>query len=264
MSFPTDSVSLSLGQRTLEIEYRWAGSHHAANTLVLLHEGLGSVAMWKGFEDQLAAACNARVLVYSRPGYGRSTPRPPSEVWSPDFMHVQARAVLPALLDALGVAQPVDLVGHSDGASIALIAAAHQPDRYGRLVVIAPHTHVEDICISAIEASRVAYAQGTLKSALARYHRDPDSAYFGWSEAWLAPAFRDWDLRDLVAQLDHPILAIQGEGDAYGTMEQVLGIARLAPQARVLQLANCGHSPHRDQPTQVLAAITDFLGGSAP
>ena len=259
MNGDTHLIPIQVRSHTLDIEYRWVGAADATHTLVLLHEGLGSVAMWKGFDAQIASACDARVLVYSRPGYGRSTPRQSDEHWGVDFMHRQAREVLPTVLDALAVRDPIGLIGHSDGASIALIAAAHQPHRYARLALMAPHTFVEDICIAAIEASRSAYAHGGLKAALARYHDDPDSAYYGWSNAWLDPSFRQWNLLDLVAQLAQPILCIQGEGDEYGTMAQVRRIVSAAPHTQALPLAQCGHSPHRDQPDQVLSAMAGFF-----
>ena len=263
MTASSHHVAVRVGEQICDIEYRWAGPDHATKTLVLLHEGLGSVAMWKGFEAHIASACGARVLVYSRPGYGRSTPRQPNEQWGTDFMHRQAREVLPAVLDGLGIWDPVGLIGHSDGASIALIAAAHLPDRYHRVAAMAPHTFVEDICIAAIQASRSKYTTGGLKQALSPYHDDPDSAYFGWSTAWLDPEFRSWNMLDLVAQLQQPILCIQGEDDEYGTMAQVLSIARAAPQTETLKLAKCGHAPHRDQPQQVLTALAHFFRDSA-
>ena len=255
----TSTVHLHADGRDWDIEYQWAGDPQATRSLVLLHEGLGSVAMWKGFETSLAQATRARVLVYSRPGYGLSTPRAVDEVWGPDFMHRQALQLLPALLDALGVTTPVTLVGHSDGGSIALIAAAALPQRVCRVVTLAPHTHVEDICITAIEGLDHAYAHGGLRASLARYHANVDSAFHGWRNAWLNPAFRSWTLYDELEKIDCPMLAMQGLDDSYGSMEQIQGIQRRAPQTQLLEIAQCGHSPHRDQPQIVLDAIAAFM-----
>jgi pimeloyl-ACP methyl ester carboxylesterase len=258
----TSTITVHAKERDWTIEYAWAGDANATRTVVLLHEGLGSVAMWKGFETALAQATRARVLVYSRPGYGQSTPRAPDEAWGPDFMHRQALDVLPALLERLEITQPVTLVGHSDGGSIALIAAAAFPQRVSSVVTLAPHTHVEAICISAIEDLDRAYAQGGLRASLARYHADPDSAYHGWRNAWLNPAFRDWNLYDEVARIGCPMLAMQGLSDTYGSMEQIHGIQRRAPQTQLLEIPDCAHSPHRDQPHVVLSAIAAFMDRS--
>ena len=245
--------------RDWSIEYAWTGARDATRTMVLLHEGLGSTAMWKGFENALAQATASRVLVYSRPGYGQSTPRASDEHWEPDFMHRQALAVLPALLDVLEVQHPVTLVGHSDGGSIALIAAAAFRERIKGVVTLAPHTHVEDICITAIDGLDQAYTQGGLRASLARYHADPDSAFHGWRNAWLNPAFRAWTLHDEVQRIRCPMLAMQGLDDNYGTLAQIHGIQQRAPQTQLLELPQCGHSPHRDQPRAVLQAIAAFM-----
>jgi pimeloyl-ACP methyl ester carboxylesterase len=250
-------ASFTAAGRPLRIEYEWAGSAAgSAPLLVFLHEGLGSVAMWRDFPQRLCEAVGARGLVYSRPGYGRSTPRPADERWSPDFMHVQAREVLPALLQALGVAGRPWLFGHSDGGSIALLHAAAFPDAVQGLIVLAPHILVEDVSIASIGRARQAYRDTDLRQRLARYHDDPDSAFYGWNDVWLAAAFRDWSIEDEVGTIRCPLLAIQGLDDEYGTLEQVRGIARRVPQAQLLELPDCGHSPHRDQPAAVIAAVS--------
>jgi pimeloyl-ACP methyl ester carboxylesterase len=199
-----------------------------------------------------------RGLVYSRPGYGRSTPREADEHWAPDFMHRQAHEVLPALLSALGIdtatAKPW-LFGHSDGGSIALLHAARFPDRVAGAVLLAPHIVVEDLSSASITATREAYATTDLKARLARHHDDPDSAFFGWNRIWLDPAFRHWNIEAELAAIRCPLLAVQGIDDEYGTLEQIRGIARRVPQARLVELADCGHSPHRDQPDAVIAAV---------
>jgi pimeloyl-ACP methyl ester carboxylesterase len=205
-----------------------------------------------------------RGLVYSRPGYGRSTPRAADEHWSPDFMHVQAREVLPALLRTLGVQDPPWLFGHSDGGSIALLHAAAFPDAVQGVVVLAPHIFVEDVSIASIRQARDAWRDTDLRQRLARYHDDPDSAFHGWNDAWLDPAFRDWNIEDALGTIRCPLLAIQGLDDEYGTLEQVRGIARRVPQAQLLELPDCGHSPHRDQPEAVIAAVSRCMRAGTP
>lgn len=231
-----------------------------APLVVFLHEGLGSLSMWRDFPARLCAAVGACGLVYSRPGYGRSTPRPPDERWGPDFMHRQAHEVLPALLQALGVRQPPWLFGHSDGGSIALLHAARQP--VAGVVVLAPHILVEDLSVASIARARLAYTTADLRERLARHHDDPDSAFWGWNDAWLSPDFRDWSIGEELGGITAPLLAIQGLDDGYGTLEQIRGIARRVPQARLLELADCGHSPHRDQPGRVIEAVRRFMAST--
>ena len=249
--------------RRVRIEHAWiAPGRQGAPLIVFLHEGLGSLAMWKDFPAALCEAVGARGLVYSRPGYGRSTPRPAQEVWDPDFLHQQAHEVLPALLQALGVDAQCDrpwLFGHSDGGSIALLYAARFPEAIAGAVVLAPHILVEDVSVSSIAAAREAYLGTDLRARLARYHDDPDSAFWGWNRIWLDPRFRDWSIADELGTIRCPLLAIQGLDDEYGTLEQVRGIARRVPQTRLLELPRCGHSAHRDQPAAVTAAVKDLL-----
>jgi pimeloyl-ACP methyl ester carboxylesterase len=251
--------------REVAIEYRWVNEpadhdrHAARPLLVFLHEGLGSVAMWKDFPLALCQACGLTGLVYSRPGYGQSTPRSADETWSNDFMHRQANEVLPALLDELGVTQPVVLFGHSDGGSIALLFAASHASRVAATVVAAPHLFVEDVSVASIAQARLAYEAGALKQRLAPYHQDTDSAFWGWCQAWLSPSFRAWNIEAEVSAITGPLLAIQGQKDEYGTMKQIHKIAQLAPQTRLLELADCGHSPHRDQAHLLISNVTTFL-----
>lgn len=249
--------------RPVRIEYQWVGnSGRDAPVIVFLHEGLGSVAMWRDFPAKLCEAAGARGLVYSRPGYGRSTPRPPEEKWRPDFMHRQAREVLPALLQSLGIAPARDelwLFGHSDGGSIALLYAAMFPQALQGAIVLAPHILVEDVSVSSIEQARQAYETTDLKQRLARYHDDVDSAFRGWNDIWLDSAFRAWSIADEIAAIHCPVLAVQGLDDEYGTLEQVRGIARRVPGTQLLELPDCGHSPHKDQPQAVIDAARAFL-----
>jgi len=245
--------------RPLRLEYQWVGD--AASTrpvVVFLHEGLGSLAMWKNFPRQLCEAHGLRGLVYSRYGYGQSTPKPPDERWPVDFMHVQAREVLPALLRQLGVARPW-LFGHSDGGSIALLHAASHPT--AGVVAMAPHIVVEALSIASIERARHTYETTDLPQRLGRYHADAESAFRGWNDIWLDPSFRGWSIEDELAAVPCPVLALQGVDDEYGTLEQIRGIARRAPQTRLLEIADCGHSPHRDQPDLVIHEAGRFITG---
>jgi pimeloyl-ACP methyl ester carboxylesterase len=251
---------MTLAGRNLQIEYEWTGlPGPGVPLLVFLHEGLGSVAMWRDFPARLCEAVGARGLVYSRPGYGQSTPRPPGERWLPDFMHVQARDVLPQLLAQLGVTQKPWLFGHSDGGSIALLFAAAFPDALAGAIVLAPHIMVEDVSVRSIELAREAYQSTDLRQRLARYHADPDSAFYGWNDAWLSAEFRGWSIEDELGAIRCPLLALQGVDDEYGTLEQVRGIARRVPQTELVELADCGHSPHKDQPEAVIEAVKGFL-----
>lgn len=246
--------------RPVDIEYTWAGvDDPAAPLLVVLHEGLGSVSMWRDFPDRLARACGVRALVYSRPGYGRSTPRAADERWGLDFMHRQAEQVLPALLAALGVRGRYALLGHSDGGSIALLHAAHAPQRVSACIVMAPHILVEEFGLTSIREARQAYQQGDLRLRLARHHDDVDSAFYGWNDIWLAPEFPQWRITSELKHIAAPVLAIQGEDDPYGTMAQIDGIADGLPGTQLVKLPGCGHSPHRDQPEPVIHACQAFL-----
>jgi pimeloyl-ACP methyl ester carboxylesterase len=257
-------VELPWAGRSVRIEHEWlAPERHAAPLIVFLHEGLGSVAMWKDFPQRLCDAAVCRGLVYSRPGYGRSTPRPADEHWASDFMHRQAHELLPALLQALGVdTQRMWLLGHSDGGSIALLYAARSARQLAGAVVVAPHIMVEAISLASIEGARQAYLQPGLREGLAKYHDDPDSAFWGWNRGWLDPAFSSWSIEDEITTITCPLLAVQGVDDEYGTLEQVRGIARRLPQTRLLEIPGCGHSPHRDQPAALMAAVCDVMAHS--
>jgi pimeloyl-ACP methyl ester carboxylesterase len=261
-------VDIAWRGRQVRIEHRWIGDASSpAPLMVFLHEGLGSVSMWRDFPQRLCVALGCRGLVYSRPGYGRSTPRASEEAWDLDFMHRQAHEVLPALLAALGVDAVRDrpwLFGHSDGASIALLYAARFPQQVAGLVVLAPHILVEDLSVASIAGARQAYLDTDLRERLARHHDDPDSAFWGWNDIWLHPPFRNWSIEDEIATIACPVLAVQGLDDEYGTLEQIRGIARRLPQTELLELSDCGHSPHRDQPEAVIAAVARFFGGHRP
>jgi pimeloyl-ACP methyl ester carboxylesterase len=239
----------------LEVERIDVGRGGAA-PIVMLHEGLGSVAMWKDFPHRVAHAANRDVVVYSRVGYGRSSAA--ALPYGVRYMHDEALVALPALLDALHVERPI-LLGHSDGASIALIHAGASGRPVRGLVLMAPHVMVEDVSIASIEAANVAWRTTDLRPRLARHHADVDAAFRGWNDIWLHPDFRAWNIEAETRQVRCPILAIQGEDDEYGTMAQIERIAALAPDVELVRLADCRHSPHRDQPEAVLEALVRFV-----
>ena len=269
------NIGISWAGRSIEVEYRWTNATEEGSSLtaaqrassptpimVFLHEGLGSVSMWKDFPNQLCKALGLRGLVYSRPGYGNSTPRPSDERWQPDFMHRQAFEVLPAFLGALAITpadQPIYLFGHSDGGSISLLYAARHSQSLAGIVVAAPHIMVEDITVENIQKAREAYRTTDLKQRLARHHADPDSAFWGWNQIWLDPRFTKWSIEDALPSISCPVLAIQGVDDEYGTMIQIDGIAARLPQTTLVKLAQCRHSPHKDQPNQVITAVRRFI-----
>ena len=248
---------LELGE--MRLEYRMIGPRpDAAPTLVLLHEGLGCVAGWGSFAQELAVATGAGVFAYSRAGYGRSSPaklpRPVS------FMHEEACDVLARVLDAIGFRRGL-LVGHSDGASIAAIyAGSIQDHRVRGLALMAPHFFTEDMGIAEIARTRAAFEAGPLRAKLARWHADPDNAFHSWCGPWLDPEFRKWDLSDALAHIRVPILIVQGENDQYGTMRQI----EVAQQecycpVDVALLPNTRHAPHREAPEATLRAISGFV-----
>lgn len=247
-----------------QLEYQWFDPPHDtlrsdAPVLVFLHEGLGSLAMWKDFPARLAAATGCRALVYSRYGYGKSDRlQLAREV---DYMHAEALTALPEVLLRLDIHNPV-LIGHSDGASIALIhagAAAWPVWPVRALVLLAPHVFVEDLTVASIAAAKDAYRTTDLPSKLGRYHDDVDNTFWGWNDIWLDPEFRHWNIEALLPRIACPVLAIQGQNDEYGTMAQLDRIARHIDDVTLVKLANCHHSPHRDQPLAVIEAVSDFV-----
>lgn len=231
--------------------------------LVFLHEGLGSVSLWtqrgRSWPEAVCQATGRAGLVYSRRGYGQSDAVPDVRGGgrlAPDYMHREAWEVLPALLAARGIAKPV-LVGHSDGASIALLHASRHP--LSAAVVMAPHLMVEDVAIRAIAQATTAFESGELRARLARHHADVDGAFWQWNDVWLSEAFRSFDIRPECRRISAPLLAVQGLDDEYGTTAQLDELAEAAPQTVQLRLPGCGHSPQRDQPDATLQAIANFL-----
>lgn len=250
-------LDLSGGQ----IEYQRFGARPADGpTIVLLHEGLGCVALWKDFPARLARATGLGVFVYSRFGYGRSSPitlpRPVS------YMHVEAQDVLPELLEAIGFRGGF-LFGHSDGGSIAAIyAGSHADDRLKGVVLMAPHFFNEPMNVEAITRATQAYERGGLKAGLEKYHgANTDCAFYGWSGAWLRPDFLDWNLEAFLPTISVPMLLIQGKGDEYGSLDHIRAAeAQAGGPVETLILEDCGHSPQRDRPENVLAKVSEFTG----
>jgi pimeloyl-ACP methyl ester carboxylesterase len=222
--------------------------------LVLLHEGLGSVALWRHFPGTLHDLTGRRVIAFSRFGHGRSAAPPRPRI--PAFFHEEALEVLPTLLQRLDAVQPV-LIGHSDGASIALIHGAHHP--VGALVLLAPHVFVEARTVLAIRGTRKLYLEGGLRQRMARHHDDPDAAFWGWCNVWLDPAFEAWTLEDEAGRMTAPTLLIQGADDPYGSLDQLARIeARARGPVRRLVLPG-GHSPHLEHGAEVAEAVQAFL-----
>lgn len=231
---------------------RWPGS---GTPILLLHEALGAVSTWRDFPEKLTARTGHPVVAWSRQGFGRSDPlpQPPGH----DYLH-RAAGRIPALLDALGIDRP-HLYGHSDGAAIALIAAATAPQRVAGLVLEAPHVTVEAQTAAAIVAVKDLYPNGELKRKLARHHRDPDRVFANWAETWLDPGFAGWSIEDLLPRITAPALLIQGRNDPYFSLGQLDRIAHAVSDTHRLELADCGHAPYREQPEAVLGAVVDFL-----
>jgi len=241
----------------LRLEYRdYPAAEPGGPVLVLLHEGLGCVAMWGSFPERLAAQTGCRTIAWSRAGYGGSEPY--ARPRQPDYMHIEAQEALPALLVALDIERPF-LIGHSDGASIALIHAGAFPDRPVGVVVMAPHEFVEEETLAGIRAARETWATTDMPKKLARYHHDPERVFHDWNDTWLSPAFRDWNIEQYLPAIRCPVLALQGQEDNYATMRQIDAIAEQVPGTELLKLPACGHSPHRDQPGAVLSALAAFI-----
>ncbi|GAB2174521.1 alpha/beta fold hydrolase [Dongia sp. agr-C8] len=241
---PIDSINLDLR--------RWPGT---GTPILLLHEALGAATTWRDFPERLAARTGRPVIAWSRQGFGQSDPLPAPP--GRDYLQREA-ARIPLLLDALGL-ERAHLYGHSDGAAIALIAAATAPERVASLILEAPHVTVEPQTTAAIVAVRDAYASGALRAKLARHHRDPDRVFAHWAETWLDPAFAGWSIEDLLPRVSAPTLLIQGKDDPYFSLGQLDRIARVVPATRRLELADCGHAPYRERTGTVLETAADFL-----
>ena len=244
---------VSAAGRSLEVAWIEGGEP----TLVFLHEGLGSIRQWRDFPQRVAQATGLRALVYDRYGYGQSDVLA-EERAGVDFMHREALVFLPEMLAKLKIQDPI-LVGHSDGASIALIYAGSFPVR--GVAVLAPHVFVEAYNLKSIEKITSTFETSGLREGLGKYHRDPAKTFYLWSDAWLDPRFRDWNIEEYLPKIRCPVLAIQGDRDEYGTMAQLDAIARqVGGPCALLELEDCGHSPHRDQPEKAVQAVAGFIG----
>ncbi|MEJ8277639.1 alpha/beta fold hydrolase [Pseudonocardia spirodelae] len=254
MTVPTPDLPLLLTLDGLAHEYEDVPGDPGRAPLLFLHEGLGSTGLWRGFHRRIAGATGRRAVAYSRLGHGRSArPRAPR---TPEFMAVEAASTVPALCTALRLDRPV-LVGHSDGGTIALLAATSLP--VTGVVVLAPHVLVEEFALTAIRDARTAFESGDLRTRMARHHDDPDAAFRGWNDMWLDPAFRDWDVRDALAGITAPVLGIQGEDDPYGSTVHVRSVAERAAGPVTVTELPCGHAPHLELPEETTAAVTGFL-----
>jgi len=260
-------ADLDISGKSVQIEYQWIAPERRDRPLIVfLHEGLGSIALWKDWPEQLCRAVDSRGLVFSRYGYGQSTPRPKGEKWPASYLHDEARHVLPALFEQLGIdadGPPTILLGHSDGGTIALLYAAAFPARTAGIIVAAPHIFVEDMMVESLRQARQAYLDTDWGEKLGRYHKDADSVFWTWNNAWLDPAFRDWNIEDEIAAIRCPVLALQGEQDEYATLDQIHGIHRQVPQTEVMAIPDCRHSPHKDKPQVVEQAVRRFLPRAA-
>ncbi len=242
----------------LRLEYRdYPATVAGRPELLLLHEGLGCVAMWRHFPEKLAAATGCRVIVWSRAGYGGSQAY--AEPRTTRYMHREAEEALPALLAELKIERPL-LIGHSDGGSIALIFGGAFPEVPRGIAVLAPHEFVEAETLAGIREARVAWQTTDLPQKLARYHHAQTERVFSdWNDCWLSPPFRDWNIEEYLPRIRCPVLAIQGEDDEYATLRQIDAIAEQVPGTQLLKLANCGHTPQRDQEAAVLEALAAFI-----
>ncbi len=242
-----------------QLEYQCFGPRpDQALTLVLLHEGLGCIELWRNIPLLLAQQTGCGVLVYSRAGYGQSgsatLPRPTN------YMHIEATEVLPEVLEKFAINKCV-LIGHSDGATIAAIHAGSQNDFKARgLILIAPHFFAEDISIAAITQAKVEYESGELKEKLSRYHQNPDCAFYGWNCVWLSDAFKHWNVSEVIDYLRVPVLGIQGGADEYGTLRQLDEIEHrcYAPFEKLI-IEHSGHSPHLQYGDQTLPVMVQFI-----
>lgn len=257
-----ERTTLEVGPHRLECAFfQPRGGRGPGPTLVLLHEGLGSVSLWRAFPQHLADATALPAFAYSRRGYGRSSGYPPP--WPVRYMHDEAE-LLPAVLRAAGIGEHV-LFGHSDGASIALLAggAVGSPELRA-LVLEAPHVFAEEVGLRSIAQMRDAYPVTGLKARLARHHQDPDNAFLGWNGAWLDPLFRAWNIEDALPTIRVPSLVIQGEDDEYGTLAHAEAIQRRSGgPVTTLLVSGAGHSPHKDAPEAVIAGVAEFVRAAA-
>ncbi|MEP6790089.1 MAG: alpha/beta hydrolase [Ramlibacter sp.] len=250
--------SIKVNGVALEVQRLAGAPGQSRSPIIFLHEGLGSVAMWRDWPQQVCDATGRGGVVYSRLGYGNSEAvadvRGAGRL-AADYMHREAWEVLPELLAQLAIEKPV-LLGHSDGGSIALLHASRHP--VAACVVMAPHVIVEDVSVRSIELARDSYPVN-IRERLRRYHADVDGAFWQWNDIWLSPQFRGFDIREECRRIAAPVLALQGVDDVYGTMRQIEEIAPTQGLFEMHKLASCGHSPHRDQPELSRNLVAQFL-----
>lgn len=240
------------------LEYQRIDADPNRPVLVFLHEGLGSITQWREFPREVSAATGCPALVYARYGYGQSDVL--EEPRSLDFMHREAQVALPELLAELSIERPI-LIGHSDGASIALIHAGTGHPVRG-VAVEAPHVLIEEHNMNGIRAARHTFETTDLAQKLRRHHRDPKKTFYGWHDAWMSPEFQRWNIENVLPGIHCPLMAIQGEDDAYGTMAQLDAIAgQVRGPCELVKLADCGHTPHKEQRDKTFAAMTRFVHG---
>ena len=249
---------ITVGRGAIDYELLPADTGNDEPPLVFLHEGLGSVELWRTFPTAVHEATGRATIVFSRHGHGRSAVV--TEPRRPDYMHHEGLTVLPELLDRLGIERPV-LVGHSDGASIAIVYTGAGRGSVAGLVLLAPHVFVEDRSVDGIEAARTTYLTTDLPARMARYHTDADSTFWGWNRVWLSPEFRDWNITEYLPGIGCPVLVVQGENDEYGTLAQVDAIEAGITDGGVerLVLAGCRHAPHLDRPLETTEAVVRFV-----
>lgn len=255
-------VELQIDGHKVHLEYKRIPSpRQGAPLIVFLHEGLGSLSMWGDWPERLCCEANAAGLVFSRYGYGNSTPRT-SHPWPTDYLEHEAQVMLPALLEALGInprEEKLILFGHSDGGSISLLYAAAYPDQASAVIAIAPHEFVEDVGRARIASLKSRFYESPLADILSAHHADPLGVFRGWSELWLSSRFRDWNIEERLARITSPLLVVQGAQDQYATLRQVHAVTHRVPHAASVILDNCRHIPHQEQPDKLLQHVCSFL-----
>lgn len=263
MNHPPEFLEIDWDSRTIAVEYRFISADvNDAPLIIFLHEGLGSLSLWKEFPNRLCRAIGYRGMVYSRPGYGRSTPFDRNADWGIDFMHRQAYEVLPTLLQRLNINPGKDkvwLFGHSDGASIALLYGAANPNTIQGIIAVAPHVMVEDITIDSIRHLERIYRTSKLSKKFAAHHASPDATFDGWCRIWLDHNFRKWSIEADLNAIKVPVLTVQGTDDEYGTAKQISTIGQYTKNTQAYWIKNCGHTPHRTHPDELLDCSATFI-----
>ncbi|WP_298050562.1 alpha/beta hydrolase [uncultured Paenalcaligenes sp.] len=261
MKKKSEVIHLQWNGKQRDIEYQWVGVNNTtAPLMIFLHEGLGSIAHWQNWPERLCQALGYRGLIYSRYAYGQSTPRPATEKWHGDYLHIEAQQALPALLKALNVTEPFTLFGHSDGATIALLYAAMPKHLAKNIIVLAPHLYIEPMTTAGVQQAIEWYKQGDLRQRLSRYHADVDSAFWGWAGVWGDEYYlHHWNIEQDIKHIKCPVLAIQGTDDEYASLAQIYDLKKHIPHTETCALEVCRHSPYIDMPDRVIDLVTQFL-----